>query len=193
LTATLSDGSAPAYVDTSLGDTIDTSHGKEAYYAITYKANSPGQTLTVTWTNTTAGGNVTIQSVALGTSGSGSITGALTIPAAGSNISLTSQGTTDWAVWGYSGSTSLIPVDRKTTGGSKISTLTAMGSGNNAYFNPHFLFHGLMGCRQHPPSMIKMEYMSLESIKDIHSPSRRALPHRQSMSMSASIKRARGN
>src|ERR1019366_1388081 len=41
---------------------------------------------------------------------------------------------------------------------------------------PYFLFHGLMGCRQHPPSMIKMEYMSLESIKDIHSPSRRALP-----------------
>jgi uncharacterized protein YpmB len=135
LTATLSDGSAPAYVDTSLGDTIDTSHGKEAYYAITYKANSPGQTLTVTWTNTAAGGNVTIQSVALGTSGSGSITGALTIPAAGSNISLTSQGTTDWAVWGYSGSTSLTPVDRKSTGGSKISALTAMGSGNNAYFN----------------------------------------------------------
>jgi hypothetical protein len=135
LTATLSDGSAPAYVDTSLGDTIDTSHGKEAYYAITYKANSPGQTLTVTWTNTTGGGNVTIQSVALGTSGSGSITGALTIPAAGSNISLTAQGTTDWAVWGYNGSTSLTPVDRKTTGGSKISTLTAMGSGYNGSFN----------------------------------------------------------
>jgi hypothetical protein len=41
LTATLSDGSAPAYVDTGLGDTVDTSHGKEAYYSITYKAGSP--------------------------------------------------------------------------------------------------------------------------------------------------------
>jgi len=39
----LSDGSAALYVDTSLGDIVDTSHGKEAYYAITYNAASAGQ------------------------------------------------------------------------------------------------------------------------------------------------------
>jgi hypothetical protein len=130
LTATLSDGSAPAYVDTSLGDTVDTSHGKEAYYAITYKAGSPGQTLKVTWTNTTSSGNVTLQGVALGDQpASGSITGALTIPAAGSNINLTAQGTTDWAVWGYGGSANFTPVFRKRSGGSQISAITAIGNG----------------------------------------------------------------
>ncbi len=129
LTVTLSDGSAPAYVDTSLGDTVDTSHGKEAYYAITYKAGSPGQSLTVTWTNTTNSGNVTIQGVALRPPASGSITGALTIPAAGSNINLTAQGTTDWAVWGYGGSPNFTPVFRKSSGGSQISAITAIGNG----------------------------------------------------------------
>jgi uncharacterized protein YpmB len=129
LTATLSDGSAPAYVDTSLGDTVDTSHGKEAYYSITYKAGSPGQSLMVTWTNTTSGGNVTIQGVALGTAALGSIVGALTIPAAGSNINLTAQGTTDWAVWGYGGSPNFTPVFRKSSGGSQIGAITAIGNG----------------------------------------------------------------
>jgi hypothetical protein len=65
LTATLSDGSAAPYVDTSLMDTVDTSHGKEAYYAITYNAASAGQTLTILWVNTTSNGNVTMQGVAL--------------------------------------------------------------------------------------------------------------------------------
>jgi hypothetical protein len=129
LTATLSDGSAPAYVDTSLGDTVDTSHGKEAYYSITYKAGSPGQSLTVTWSNTTSSGNVTIQGIALGTTSAlGSIVGALTIPA-GSNVNLTAQGTTDWAVWGYGGSPNFTPVFRKSSGGSKISAITAIGNG----------------------------------------------------------------
>jgi hypothetical protein len=64
LTATLSDGSAAPYVDTSLGDTVDTSHGKEAYYAITYNAASAGQTLTISWVNTTSNGNVTMQGAA---------------------------------------------------------------------------------------------------------------------------------
>jgi hypothetical protein len=129
LNATLSDGSAPAYVDASLGDTVDTSHGKEAYYAITYKAGSPGQSLTVTWSNTTNSGNVTIQGVALGTAALGSIVGALTIPAAGSNINLTAQGTTDWAVWGYGGSANFTPVFRKSSGGSQISAIRAIGNG----------------------------------------------------------------
>ncbi len=65
LTATLSDGSAAPYVDTSLGDTVDTSQGKEAYYAITYNAASAGQTLTISWVNTTSNGNVTMQGAAL--------------------------------------------------------------------------------------------------------------------------------
>jgi len=65
LTATLSDGSAVPYVDTSLGDTVDTTHGQEAYYAITYNAASAGQTLSISWVNTTGNGNVTMQGVAL--------------------------------------------------------------------------------------------------------------------------------
>ena len=45
----------------------------------------------------------------------GSITGTLIVPVPGSIINLTTQGSTDWAVWGYNGSNSLTPVDRKST------------------------------------------------------------------------------
>jgi hypothetical protein len=42
-----------------------TTHGQEAYYAITYYAASAGQTLSISWVNTTGNGNVTMQGVAL--------------------------------------------------------------------------------------------------------------------------------
>jgi hypothetical protein len=48
LTATLSDGSAPAYINSSI-PTGDNSPGD---YTIDYSAASPGQTLTVTWEET---------------------------------------------------------------------------------------------------------------------------------------------
>ena len=63
--ASLSDGSAPAYADTSISNSGGTSNG---VYTLNYQAGSAGQTLTVKWTaNTTFSqwGNVTIQAATL--------------------------------------------------------------------------------------------------------------------------------
>ena len=63
--ATLSDGSAPAFVDTSLDNSTATS---VAVYSISYRAGSNGQSLIVKWTVQTAYnnyGNVTLEAAAL--------------------------------------------------------------------------------------------------------------------------------
>lgn len=65
LEASLSDGSAPTYIDTGLSNTSDTSN---AVYTLNYQAASGGQTLTVKWTVGTAHntwGNVTLQAASL--------------------------------------------------------------------------------------------------------------------------------
>ncbi len=85
--------------------------------------------------NTPGVGVTTVDIVVAPASVSGSIAGFLTIPTAGSNISLTAIGATDWAVWGYGGAGGLVPTDRKATGGSKISALTAIGGGGVLYYN----------------------------------------------------------
>ena len=63
--ASLSDGSAPAYLDTSLSST---SSMLNRVYTVTYGAASPGQTLTVRWTigqSFNTYGNVTLQAAAV--------------------------------------------------------------------------------------------------------------------------------
>ena len=63
LVAHLSDGRAADYVDTSLSNTASpTSLG---IYTLTFRAASDGQTLTVTFTNASSAGNVTLQAAAL--------------------------------------------------------------------------------------------------------------------------------
>ncbi len=65
LEATLSDGSAPMFVDTTLSNSSDTSN---RVYSLKYRARSAGQTLTVKWTLNTAyssWANVTIQAATL--------------------------------------------------------------------------------------------------------------------------------
>ncbi len=69
LEATLSDGSAPAFVDTSLMNTSAASNG---FYTLDYQASSGGQTLTVQWTvNTTVNqwSNATLQAATLAVTG----------------------------------------------------------------------------------------------------------------------------
>jgi hypothetical protein len=65
LTATLSDNSAPAYTDSTLTATGDTS--SNGVYTIIYKAGSSGQNLTLTFTviQDNGSGNVTLQSVTM--------------------------------------------------------------------------------------------------------------------------------
>lgn len=66
----------------------------------------------------------------------GSIQGSFSIPAAGSANNLTTQGSADWAAWGYSAS--LTPSDRKITGGSQISILTLIGPFVQTFGNATF-------------------------------------------------------
>jgi len=71
LEATLSDSSAPAFVNTSLANQADTSN---AVYTLAYRASQAGQSLTVRWTIQTAyhasWGNVTLQAATLAGIGS---------------------------------------------------------------------------------------------------------------------------
>jgi len=65
LEATLSDGSAPTYTNILTGAANQTVQGM---YTLNYSANSPGQTLTIKWTETADLGqfdNVTLQAAAL--------------------------------------------------------------------------------------------------------------------------------
>jgi hypothetical protein len=65
LEATLSDGSAAPFVDTSLANPTGISNGE---FAINYKAGAAGQTLTINWTADSVDsglGNVTLQAAAL--------------------------------------------------------------------------------------------------------------------------------
>lgn len=65
LEATLSDGSAPNFIDTSLSNQTGTSN---AVYTINYQAGTNGQTLTIRWTVGTvfgSGSNVTLQAAAV--------------------------------------------------------------------------------------------------------------------------------
>ena len=61
LTAHLSDGSAADYRES----TLPVSNSWDRNYTLTYNAASAGQTLTVSWVDTSAGGNVTLNSAAL--------------------------------------------------------------------------------------------------------------------------------
>jgi len=65
LTAHLSDGSAADFVDS----TLPTSGQYDRNYTLTYSAASAGQTLTISWVNTTGAGNVTLNGAALSLAG----------------------------------------------------------------------------------------------------------------------------
>ena len=61
LTAHLSDGSAPDFVDTGFSSTGQ----YDVVYTLNYHAASDGEQLTVLWTQFSGGGNVTLQAAAL--------------------------------------------------------------------------------------------------------------------------------
>ncbi len=70
--ATLSDGSAPAYVDSSLVNQTGTGNGPSGTYTLNYSAASSGQTLRIRWTvqlGFRASANVTLQAAAMSVAG----------------------------------------------------------------------------------------------------------------------------
>lgn len=123
--ATLSDGSAPAIIDTSFGK----AGLAKAVFSINFKAESAGQTLTVKYTVKTDHnapfGNVALESATLFTpagGGSGTLSGSLATPAA--NINLQTEGTADWAHWGHG---SVSGFNRKSGVTSEISNINKIG------------------------------------------------------------------
>ena len=63
LTATLSDGSAPAWVSPVLGAGINGAY--DGAYQLTYSAASAGRTLILQWKQLSGNGNITLQAIAL--------------------------------------------------------------------------------------------------------------------------------
>ena len=99
-TASLSDGSAPAYVDESVDDT---GAGQAAIYTVTFAADSPGQTLTVRLYSMALNdpdGNCTLMAASLGVPPTGQLSGLGSLLPASAVIDLTKQGALDWAHWG---------------------------------------------------------------------------------------------
>ncbi len=123
LQATLSDGSVLPYSDTTalaLG-----SYYRD--YTFTYQAASANQTLRVTWTMTDGTGNVTLSSAALkGVARAASGTLLSSVNAIPGNISLTTDGTADWAHWG--------DTDRKMQVTPQI-TMSVIGSQTSATYD----------------------------------------------------------
>ena len=122
LVAHLSDGSAVDYVDTSLSNSAGVT--TLGVYALNYSAGSPGQTLTVTFSNTSTSGNATLQAATL----SGGIA------------------TSDFTVGATPGSQSLAPGSNATYtvntsavngfAGNVGFTMSGLPSGITADFNP---------------------------------------------------------
>jgi YD repeat-containing protein len=131
--ATLSDGSAPALIDTSFANSSGVSH---SLFTINFKAASAGQTLTVKYTVLTtfiSGANVTLDSATLfpsGGGGSGTLSGSFANP--GSNINLTTDGTSDWAHWGLNSATAF---DHKSSVLSEIGNVTKIGGSSVSWLN----------------------------------------------------------
>jgi fibronectin type 3 domain-containing protein len=126
LLAQLSDSSAASFTDTT-----STATGQyDRAYTLTYKAGSAGQKLTVTWTQASGTGNVTLNGAALSVPTAGSLSGS--ISSATTSVSLTSVGTVDWAHWGNGG----VPgFDHKATGGGQISSYSLAAAGTVHSYN----------------------------------------------------------
>jgi alpha-amylase len=130
LTASLSDGSATAYTDSSMSGSGTGTDGSHYYavYTLTYKAGSAGQTLTVKWTeNANQGsGNVTLQAATLsGTSSPAAATPTFS-PAGGTYTSAQSVAISD----STSGATIYYTTDgtTPTTSSTKYTGAISVGS-----------------------------------------------------------------
>jgi hypothetical protein len=119
LTARLSDGSAPTFVDS----TTQVSGQYDRNYTLTYTAASAAQTIRISWVATSGTGNVTLNGAAL-SSGSGAL-GALTVSGTSANTtaSVTAEGPTDWVHWGDAS------LNRKAGVTAQISNYSIVGSG----------------------------------------------------------------
>jgi hypothetical protein len=132
-TATLSDGSAPSYSNSSYAG----SGQYNAVYTVTYNAASAGKLLTVKWVQGSGGGNVTLQAATLTESATNNAAGTLIGSSTGSSaiVNLSAEGTADWAHWpGF---------DHKASTSSYSYTLTPVSPLGPSVTQPGTIFAGL--------------------------------------------------
>ena len=137
--ASLSDNSAPAFTDSGLNNSTDTSNG---LYTFNYRAASAGQTLTVTYTLQTnhysPWGNITLQAATLSGGGANGdrLIGNPSSQTAG--VNLTQQGGLDWAHWGLSSPASF---NHRSGVAQQISNYSMVGgNGAGTYGDHRFAF-----------------------------------------------------
>lgn len=127
----LSDSTVEPYINQGVGSSDGTSNG---VYTINFKANAPGQTLTVTYTMSTsyhAYANVTIQAATLTGGGTGSDSLVGSVASVSSSSNLTYQGSLDWAHWGMNSASAF---NHKNNVSQQISNRTVLGTGTVGYF-----------------------------------------------------------
>ena len=118
LTATLSDGSAAAYTNSSQSST----GSYYAYYTLTYNAGSAGKTLTIKWTQASGTGNVTIYGVALQPA-------SVSVPSAPTGLAVTAGNAQNTLSWTASSGATSYNIYRGTTAGGEGGTAIANVSG----------------------------------------------------------------
>jgi hypothetical protein len=106
--------------------------GWETWTTVTASVTLPAGQQVLTIDQDSAGFNMNYMSFAAQASG-GSLSGTPTTVTSATAFNLTTQGTTDWAAWGFNGT------DRDSSGGSKIGTLSVYGSGALNSFTSSFL------------------------------------------------------
>ena len=124
LTATLSDGSAATYTNSSQSST----GSYYAYYTLTYNAGSAGKTLTVKWTEASGTGNVTLYAAALQP-------GTVSTPAAPTGLGAAAGNTQAVISWTASSGATSYNVYRGTTAGGESTTAIATGVSTASYTN----------------------------------------------------------
>ena len=124
--ATLSDGSAAAYVNDDLDDF---GAGEASVYTIRFAADSPGQMLTVRIYSIALNdpdGNCTLMGATLGVPATGTLSGMGTFLPSGAAANLTSEGKLDWAHWGLATETDF---NHKSGVTQQITGFSLIGSG----------------------------------------------------------------
>jgi hypothetical protein len=123
LTAQLSDGSAPVYVDSHFSSSTGSYN---AVYTLTYSAGSPNQRLYVTWQQVAGGGNLDLQGATLALAGSTPPPPPPPAPPAAPTGVTASQGTSTTSVtiaWNSVATATSYTVYRSATAGSTGSSI----------------------------------------------------------------------
>jgi len=117
--------------------TVAPTGGWQTWANVTATVTLPAGQQILRWVQDTGAGtcNLNSMSFAAAGGGTGSLSGTLTTVASATAFNLTTQGTTDWAAWGYGTGN----FEHSSAGGSKISNASVAGGGTMNSFTSSFL------------------------------------------------------